>query len=778
MTTAHSRSLRVAVACALAVGLTNTLHAESPSKADASAQLEDILITATKRESRLQETPISVTAVTGEDIQERGLTDFTALALTVPGLSMRSSGPGQTEFEMRGMTSAGGNSSTVGFYFDDTPLTAPASAQNGKVVIDPNLYDLNHVEVLRGPQGTLYGAGSMGGTVKIVPNAPNPAAFDTSAQVTFGDTKGGGFNHGENVMLNLPLSPDAALRVVASESHDSGWIDRIVIADGQFPAPNGAVRGNVLAAPVAIDQRKANDTALTAVRATLLWKPTDRLTVTPTFMYQRIFQNGLSLVDSNPGVNATFQPFDEPEPFSDQFTLGTLNLQYRFNAFDLVSTSSYWTRDEHLRQAGSEEIAVALGASPYIAQGGFGTLTPTPFEDDKSKQISEEVRLTSTGEGNFKWLVGWFYADFRSDWDLFLTQPGALAATGTTDAFTFYQPTKIIQNAFFGELSYQFTPALKATVGLRHFYYNSSIVSTVAGYLSSSGSGNFVTASTASRDQGLNPKFDLSYQVDKDLLVYATVAKGFRPGGGNQPIPTSGSLGAVCEAELQQKFNTTGFVAAPASFAPDRVWSYELGEKWRTASGRVTLNSAAYFEKWNGVQQNIPLGCGFPYTDNAGYAQIHGFEAEISASVAPGLVLSANAGYSHAVFVGDNRETGITSGTAVQDVPEWTSSAGATYRHPIGQDRSLLVRLDNSYVSGHYDATAQINHLPSYDLTNLRVGVEADRWSAALFAKNLFNKAAQFSDVPAINVSVPQFNRIAVSQPLTIGVDFNYHFGK
>jgi len=773
-----SSALRIAIAVSLGVGFISVGHAETPARAEASGQLEEIVITATKRSSRLQDTPISVTAFSGEDILERGLADFTALAMTVPGLSMRSSGPGQTEFEMRGMTSAGGNSSTVGFYFDDTPLTAPASAQNGKVVIDPNLYDLNHVEVLRGPQGTLYGAGSMGGTIKIVPNAPDPAGMDSTAQATFGDTKGGGFNHAENAMLNLPLASNAALRIVASESHDSGWIDRIVVADGQFPAPNGASRGNVLGAPVALIQSKANDTELTAVRAAILWKPTDRLTVSPTFMYQRIFQNGLSLIDSNPGVNATFQPFNEPEPFSDQFTLGSLNLQYRFDGFDLNSTSSYWTRDEHLRQAGSEEVAIAVGVPYYVADGGFGPLVPTPLEDDKSKQISQEVRLTSTGDGSFKWLAGWFYTGFRSDWNLFLTQPGALAATGTSDAFTFYQPTKIVQNAFFGEASYQFTSQLKGTVGLRHYYYSASINTRVAGYLSSSGSGDFVTSSTGTRNQGFNPKFDLSYQIDKDLLVYVTVAKGFRPGGGNQPIPTTGSLGATCEAELQQKFNTTSYVPAPTSFAPDRVWSYELGEKWKTAGGRVTLNSAVYFEKWNGVQQNIPLGCGFPYTDNAGNAQIHGVEAELTALVAPGLVLSANAGYTHAVFVGDNLETGITSGTAVQDVPEWTSSVGATYRRPIGADRSLVIRIDNNYVSGHYDATAQINHLPSYDLTNLRVGVEGDRWSAVLFGKNLSNKQAQYSNVPAINISVPQFNRIAVSQPRTVGLELNYHFGK
>jgi len=168
------------------------------------AQLEEITVTATKRTSTVQATAISLTAVSQEEIAERGITDFTSLAQSVPGVSMRTSGAGQTEFEMRGMTSGGGNSATVGFYLDDTPLSAPANAQNGKVVIDPNLYDLNRVEVLRGPQGTLYGSGSMGGTIKLVPNAPDARAFDASAETIFSGTKGGGFNHGENAMVNLP----------------------------------------------------------------------------------------------------------------------------------------------------------------------------------------------------------------------------------------------------------------------------------------------------------------------------------------------------------------------------------------------------------------------------------------------------------------------------------------------------------------------------------------------------------------------------------------------
>ena len=184
----------------------------------------------------MQTTPISLTAVSGADIQDRGLVDLANLSRSVPGVSIRTSGPGMTEFEMRGISSTGGNSPTVGFYYDDTSLTAPSASNEGKIVISPALYDLNRVEVLRGPQGTLYGSGSMGGTIKVVPNAPNPGAFDASAEVVFADTDHGGFDHGENAMVNLPFGGGlAALRIVGSYAHDAGWIDRVVIAPGEFP---------------------------------------------------------------------------------------------------------------------------------------------------------------------------------------------------------------------------------------------------------------------------------------------------------------------------------------------------------------------------------------------------------------------------------------------------------------------------------------------------------------------------------------------------------------
>ena len=276
-----------------------------------SLQLEEIIVTAEKRESTVQTTPISLTAVTGADIQDRGLANLDNLVQSVPGVSMRTSGPGMGEFEMRGIASTGGNSPTVGFYYDDVSLTSPSASNEGKIVISPALYDLNRVEVLRGPQGTLYGSGSMGGTIKVVPNAPNLNAFDASAQATFGDTDHGGFDHAENAMVNLPFGGGlAAVRIVGSYAHDAGWVDRVVVAPGEFPAPNGSVRGNVLAAPIANHYHDVNDVERTTVRVSALIKPIEGLSITPSFFYQKLSAGGLPYIDSTPGTDAHYQPFD------------------------------------------------------------------------------------------------------------------------------------------------------------------------------------------------------------------------------------------------------------------------------------------------------------------------------------------------------------------------------------------------------------------------------------------------------------------------------------
>jgi outer membrane receptor protein involved in Fe transport len=624
----------------------------------------------------------------------------------------------------------------------------------------------------------------MGGTVKLVPNAPDLTKLTASGEFTPSFTDGGGFNHGENAMVNLPFGGGtAALRLVGTESHDSGWIDRVVIADQQFPLETNDLskRGDVLAAPVSQRYSDVNDTERVAARASLLWKPIDELSINPFFMYQRIYQDGLSQIDSDPGTDAHYAPFDTPETYADRISIGSFNVTYNFKWFDITSTTSRWVRQTVLHQDGTEEIQWALSTPDailpfYVNQGGLGPTEPTPVENDSSSQTSEEIRLTSSGDTDLKWLIGYFYQKFQSCYCEQVLMPGAVEALGTGNGFTQEQNTHIDQRSQFGEISYRLTRQFTATVGLRHYSYDSHVDTSVSGFLSSTGS-DAVASSTAPEDNhGVNPKFDLSYNVDKDLLLYVTAAKGFRPGGANQPIPTSGTLGDTCEANLQANHGTTAFVPAPSTFDPDSVWSYELGEKLRAFDGRVTLNTAVYFERWGGTQQNVPLPCGYPYTANAGVAHIYGAEVELSALVLPGLTLSANGGYTHATFAVGSLEAGITPGTRVQDIPEHTLNSSLAYKYPLAGELTLAARVENDFVGRRTDVTYALNELPGYDLTNLRLGVEAERWSAMVFARNVTNERAVLTNASQINLNVPTFNRQVITQPATFGVDLMYHF--
>ena len=776
---------RLGLSTALGVCLCGVASAQQAPAPATNTQLEEIVVTASKRSSTVQETPLSISAVTGQDMLDRGITDFNSVAATTPGVSLKSSGPGQTEFELRGLTSSGGSSPTVGFYLDDVPLTAPATAQNGKVVIDPNVYDLNRVEVLRGPQGTLYGAGSEGGTIKIITNQPDPDKFDMSAQTILSGTDGGGFNHGENAMVNIPFADGtAALRIVGSEAYTSGWIDRIVLAPGTFPvaqdfgAPGGpaggTIRGNVSGQPVAADHQDVNDEELLGTRISLLWKPNDRLTITPTLFYQRIAQGGPSTFDSDPGTLAHYEAFDQPESVADRFIMWGLTANYKFDDFEVTSITSKWNREENITQDESENIQWALGLPSLYPPNGLGTASIT--EADFSKQFSEEFRITSTGDTRFKWLVGSYYSSFESDWDLVSFIPGLVPlGLGTTNLIDQTQPYRVTQTAAFGEASYNITDQLKLTTGLRWYSYQSLFSIAESGVVSPTGDNSYFFQRNSENDEGFNPKFDLSYDIDQDAMIYASATKGFRPGGGNQPIPTNPAtgLGSQCLAALE----ALGKTAAPNGYAPDSVWSYETGEKARFLDNRVTFNSDVYYENWTGVQQEIALSCGFPYFDNTGKARVYGSEAELHAIIVPGLVASVSAAYTDAHLTATTAATGTASGARLQDVPTWTGSVQLSYNTDIADGMSLGVHLENDYVGTRRDATFSTeNDLPAYDLTNLRIGLETEKWTSYLFANNLFDKKAWIADNNSLSINLPTFNRVATNQPLTVGVDFTYHY--
>jgi outer membrane receptor for monomeric catechols len=235
-----------------------------------------------------------------------------------------------------------------------------------------------------------------------------------------------------------------------------------------------------------------------------------------------------------------------------------------------------------------------------------------------------------------------------------------------------------------------------------------------------------------------------------------------------------------CEQQLQTEYGSNGqFVSGPISFKSDNIWSYEVGEKLTLLNNRMTVNGALYFEKWAHVQQTNSLSsCGYVYTANAGDAHVRGGELEIQAIVVPEVTVSGNVGYVHAALVSSALiDAGFNPGTPIQDVPQWTSTVSAAWRHSLTDQLALTARADNTYTGSRTDETFSINQLPSYDLTNLRAGLDAGHWSAILFVNNVADKRALLNNITQAAVNLPTFNRVAVSQPRTTGIDLSYRFG-
>ncbi len=766
---------------------------------NAAAPLDEIVVTASKRVSTVQDTPISISVTTGDDLLARGVASLASLAQGTPGVSLKSEGPSQTEIEMRGMTSSGGNSATVGLYLDDIPLTGPASAQNGHVVIDPDLYDLNRIEILRGPQGTLFGSGSMGGTVRLITNQPNLTQFQSTAQSVLSGTDGGGFNHKDNLMVNLPLINDTlAIRVVGTEDYTSGWIDRIV-AD-PFPLvggdPVGTVRGNVEDAPIKTQYPGSNAYQTYAARVTLLWKPMDNLSVTPSFFHTSSTQNGISAYDSDPGTLAHYQPFDIAEPLTDSLTAYSLNVNFSFPAFDLTSSTARWTRDSTQVEEASEAFNNPLEAIAYNYNyglpnpgyyGSAGTGPEHGIEDDPSHQLSEELRLVSTGHGRASWVGGLYYSDFYSLWGFNGTTPnysaymdlGTLAPATTPHWFDAYSPTTLKQFAAFGDATYALTDELKVDVGARVNHYDYHFSSCLSGWGSANGAATpSCSGAIALSSTNFNPKFNLSYAFSPDLMAYATIASGFRPGGGNAAYPTTG---AAWGAAFQQQNYTTG--KWPATYEPDRVLSYELGEKSRMLNERLTVNASIYYEDWRHVQlEAYPND--WALNINGNYVSIYGADIDVLADLGAGFSFEVAAGYLNEWLNGGPHWV-ITPVHKMPDVAPESGTVALNYFAPLGNSYAFTARLEGSYTgprysiffSNPYEFTGTYRQMPGYGLMNVRTGLKFhDTWSATLFVNNVTNKHAQLESMFTENEPQPDFTRIITNQPLTGGLDLTYRF--
>jgi outer membrane receptor protein involved in Fe transport len=792
--------LSLAALCG-SIAIVSTSHvgrALAAADTDSSGQLQEVVVTAQKRTSTVQDTPISIAAVTGADLQARGITSFASLAQATPGVSLKSEGPSQTEIEMRGMTSSGGNSATVGFYLDDVPLSGPASAQNGHVVIDPALYDLSRIEVLRGPQGTLFGSGSMGGTVRLITNQPDLTEFHASAQSILSGTDGGGLNHNDNFMVNFPLINDTlALRLVGTENYTSGWINRIVANPFPRVDATGAIRGDVQSAPVTADYKGSNAYHLYSARATLLWKPSDDLTITPSMFYETSRQSGVSAYDSAPGIqNAHYQPFDIAEPLTDEITVSSLNVSYTLDPFDITSVSAYWTRRSTQIQDASEEFNNPNTAATYASNYGLpppgyygptGTGEAYGYENDPSKQFSEELRFTSKDTGAFTWVGGAYYSHFYSLWTFNGTTPtygtymdlGTFAPATTPHWFDANSPTTLNQYAIFGNATYAFTSQLKGDVGVRVNKYDYKFSSCISGWGSGFGAAKpscsgLITQNSTSVD----PKFNLAYDFDRDLMVYGTVSNGFRPGGGDAVYPTTGAVWGPAFAAYHYPGGKW-----PTSYSPDKVWSYEIGEKARFLDRRLTVNASVYYEDWQNIQLEAYPNV-WALNINGKHATIYGTEFDVVAVLGAGFNLEVTAGY-----LQETLDPGpfwqIVPKNKLPEVAPVTADGILSYLKPLTDKYSFTGRVETSYTGARYSlefpygfsTNGEYQQLPGYALTNLRAGIQSgDGWSATLFVNNAFNKHAQLENLFQLLEATTSFNRVVTNQPLTAGVDLNYHF--
>ena len=855
----------LAVASALAGSLGGVAWADQqsgPSAATAteatspSDQLATVVVTATKRKTLAQNTPISMTVLTAANIADRGVTDFNTLSQGIPDLAMRTSGPNQTEYEMRGLNSSGGNTSMVGVYLDEVPLSAPASEQLGKVIIDPNLYDLDRVEVLHGPQGTLYGSSSMGGTVRLIPAAPELGSFDASGETTVSDTgSGGSINFAQNGMVNLPLvGSTMALRLVGSASSQSGWLNQYTLADGSVetddcPSTPCYRPSNFYTAPIMSTIKGVNSSTNDTVRATLLWQPIDSLKITPMIMWQQGNSDAPNAVDVNgsptnptyPSPAGHYEIYQTDEPQWDRFTLGSLKVEYALTPdIGVTSITALWTNNSLVSQDGTEENdgSAGLGSPteqfPYDASaGGAGPTGPGPFgpaveERDYTRQFSEELRIASTGDGPLQWLGGYYYQDLQSDWDMWSINP---QAGPISNVYVDYMPQDIIQNAAFGNISWTFMQGLTASVGARYYHYSYAQDNTEWGDFTPLGFENLLgingpstvagnlapfDTSAGSSANGTNPRFNLTWQIDRDHMIYGTVAKGFRLGGTDQPFvgynhpethyscDNPSSLLDLQQCGLQTKLSSTPTTAGGwytplanfpnvnsqgvPQFKSDSVWDYEIGSKNELWNDRAMFNLTGYFERWMDPQVSTNIA-GFGFTVNGGDANIYGLEAEFRVNLGYGFDFSTDWGYTHSKFLTNSAIDGIPAGYGVPDTPKVTGSASINYNQALNDSLSFFGNMTYSYVGSRYDlpygVTVYLNNiqsteinLQSYGILDLRAGIRADRWSVAFFVDNAANNHVLLDPLPQINLAMPEYTRYTVNQPVTYGMDVSYNFGK
>jgi iron complex outermembrane recepter protein len=713
----------------------------------ATAGLEEVVVSATRRLEDIQDVPMSVTAFTAAQLQAKGVENFFDYGTAVPNLSF-GLGASDGSLAARGIALRGiQGPNTTGFYIDDTPVVE---------TLDPHILDVARIEVLRGPQGTLYGAESMGGTVRIITAQPTATAFSAQVHASLSDTEHGSWNPLLEGVVNVPLvSQELAVRVSGYYQFDSGWFTKWL---GPEDAPPTAVLTHV------------GSMQYYGGQLAIRYEPLTGLAITPRIMYQRTDQNGAPYATDSPDNLLQREVFDIREGGTDDWWLASLALTYAAPFGSFVSSTSVFDRRTFETEDDTDVVAYDLGldASESI---------PVPSTRLISlHRFAQEVRFASAFAGPLQFILGGFYFRTTQGRNYDITSSGLMAATGYPSdlVLALINQRQYSEYAAFGDLSYNLLGNLTATVGVRAYRDTATFSQSTNGLFYGGASHSYVAPSTS--DSGFTPRYVLEYKVTPELMTYASAAKGFREGGNNTAVP----LGSPPEGCSQDLANLDLTPAQIVAFKPDSLWSYELGVKSSFLDRRFTVNADAFLIEWTDIQQQVALPlCGYFFTGNSGKAQSNGFEFEFNGRLLPGLTLGIGVGYVDARITEQGIGSAQPVGSAVYQVPDLTLTGNVEYQWPLTANWAGFARIDSSYIGPSFSANNSELHplrRPGYSLTDLRLGVRRDRYEVDAFVTNLTDEHANLADAVLIGAELPGQPRLLINQPRTVGIEARIGF--
>ena len=688
--------------------------------------LSEIVVTAQKRPERLIDVPQSMSILSDEELGKLGASQFRDFAGSVPGLSFQTTGAGFTQITLRGVTTGFDVGPTVAVYVDEVPYgSSTAFALGAQQALDVGLFDVDHIEVLRGPQGTLYGASTMGGLIKYVTNPPDSSGFATDAQVGVSSTQDGGFSYDGAIVVNAPIARDsAALRLSGFFSHEAGYIDNL-----------------------ALDDSDADTAEIYGGRVDFLFTPNDALDIRIGAYLQNIERDGQTTVEYLAGT-PQFGNLNQFRLFKEQaderLRLASATVTYDFGPTTLTSISSYQSIE-------SENIwdisAVYVPLLQFFLGRTYGGVK-YPLETETYK-FTQEIRLATAEKQNIEWIIGGFYTNESNTWneEFLVFDPAGNPAPN--DLYTFGAPSDYEESAAFGDLTWHFTESFDMTGGIR--YANNQQDFTQFG------DGLFIgDRPTGESDEDVTTYLaNARYLFNDRMMGYVRYATGYRPGG-----PNAAANDPV-----------TGEPLGLPTFEADRLASYEIGLKLETEDHRFGMEAALYDIDWDDIQVLTTIG-GFAFRANANSgATIRGGELLLTANPTSNFKVTGTIAYQDAEISEAEPVLGANEGERLPNVPLWTAGLNADYEFATGNLRptigARLLYVDDR-TTGFGDLAPT---LPEYTTVDLYAGLQFEAVGVQLYIRNLLDERGQ------VSLMLPQFGpRIAVLEPLTIGINLTTRF--